>query len=210
MDFIEQLRNELQKPLPGIEVQLEMASGNRLFYKEFKNPKTPKTGAVLIPLYFENNKPHIILIKRTTDNGPHSGQMAFPGGMFENGDITLYKTAIREAFEEIGIFEKNIELVGKLTPLHIPVSNIIVHPFVALLKQKPEIIISRDEVESVLQTPVDVFFEEKNRSYFNFEYDNKKYKSPCFLINGFTIWGATAMIWNEFLTIYKNATNNKP
>jgi len=209
MDFIEQLRNELQKPLPGIEVQLEMASGNRLFYKEFKNPKTPKTGAVLIPLYFENNKPHIILIKRTTDNGPHSGQMAFPGGMFENSDITLYKTAVREAFEEIGIFEKNIELVGKLTPLHIPVSNIIVHPFVAFLNEKPKLTISKNEVDDVLITPIDIFFNLKNHSSFNFEYKEKTYISPCFIIKGFKIWGATAMIWNEFLTVYKKIANNE-
>ncbi len=209
MGFIEKLRKELQNPLPGEKYQFEMASGNRVFYKEFKNTLPPKVGSVLICLYLHNVKWNVIFIKRTTGHGPHSGQMAFPGGMFENEDEDLYATAIREAEEEVGVNKEQIEYVGKLTPLHIPVSNVMVHPFVICLRNKPTLFGNKDEVDEIVECTIDDFLDKKNHSSFTFEYNEKTYVSPCFIINGYKIWGATAMIWNEFLTVYKKIVNNE-
>ena len=209
MDFIEKLRQELLKPLPGKEVQLEMAAGNRVFYKEISQEKEPKEGSVLILLYQKNIEWHTVFIKRTRDNGPHSGQMAFPGGMLENEDNSLFETALREANEEIGVNRNDVKFVGKLTPLHIPVSNILVHPYIGELKHTLEFVLSPDEVEDILEVPLKIFFEEQILSHFIFEFRGNKYKAPSFIINEFTIWGATAMMWKEFLTIYKRVLDNE-
>jgi len=203
VNFTEKLRTELQKPLPGIETQLEMASGNRLFYKEFQNTEPPQNGSVLIVLYPFKSKWNTVFIKRTNDNGPHSGQMAFPGGMYEKNDETLYATALREANEEIGINKNQVNFVGKLTPLHIPVSNILVHPFIVTLPEKPILTPNKKEVDDILETPIDIFFDTKNHLPFTFKYKEKTFISSCFLIENYKIWGATAMIWNEFLSICK-------
>ncbi len=209
MDFIEKLRNELQKPLPGEKSQFEMASGNRIFYKEFQYTEPHRHGSVLICIYLHDVNWSVVFIKRTEGHGPHSGQMAFPGGMVEEDDEDLYATAIREAEEEVGIKKNQIEFVGKLSPLHIPVSNIMVHPFIVYMQRKPILSGNKDEVDEILETPIDVFLDTKNHSSFNFEYKDKTYISPCFIINGYKIWGATAMIWNEFLTVYKKIANNE-
>lgn len=209
MDFIDKLRNELQKPLPGEKSQFEMASGNRIFYKEFQYTEPHRHGCVLICLYLHDAKWSVVFIKRTEGHGPHSGQMAFPGGMFEEDDEDLYAAAVREAKEEVGINKDIITFVGKLSTLHIPVSNIMVHPFIVCLPGKPVLFGNKDEVEEIIESPIDAFLDTKNHSSFTFEYKEKSYISPCFIINGFKIWGATAMIWNEFLTVYKKIVNNK-
>ena len=203
MDFIERLRIELQKPLPGEKSQFEMASGNRIFYKEFRNTEPSRHGSVLICLYLHDAKWSVVFIKRTADHGPHSGQMAFPGGMVEESDEDLYATAVREAEEEVGISKQNIQYIGKLTPLHIPVSNVMVHPFIVCLPEKPVLKGNKSEVEDILETQIYNFLDKKNHSSFTFNYKEKTYTSPCFIIEGYKIWGATAMIWNEFLSVYK-------
>jgi 8-oxo-dGTP pyrophosphatase MutT (NUDIX family) len=203
VDFIEKFSKELLKPLPGQEIQLEMAAGNRVFYKEFEPVTNPKDGSVLIILYPEASHWNTVFIKRTTDKGPHSGQMAFPGGMFESDDKSLYETALREAEEEVGIDSKQVNFIGKLTPLHIPVSNVIVNPFIVTLPSRPILNANSNEVDEIFETPINIFLNKEVLSYFTFEYKEKTYKAPSFIVGKYTIWGATAMIWNEFLTIYK-------
>ena len=44
----------------------------------------------------------------------HSGQISFPGGKFEDEDNSLDATALREAFEEIGLRSENVCLWGSL------------------------------------------------------------------------------------------------
>jgi len=203
VDFIEKLHKELLKPLPGVEIQLEMSAGNRVFYKEFETVNDPKESSILILLFPDSGNWNTIFIKRTTDSSPHSGQMAFPGGMSEPDDKSLYETALREAEEEVGIDSKHVSFVGKLTPLHIPVSNVIVNPFIVTLPARPTLIANKSEVAEIFETPISIFLNKNILSYFIFEYKEKKYKAPSFIIGKYTIWGATAMIWNEFLTIYK-------
>lgn len=208
MNFIENLKHELLKPLPGSDKQYEMAAGNRVFYKEFQCQNEPKPSSVLIILYPEDSHWKTVFIKRTADHGPHSGQMAFPGGMFENEDKSFYETALREAKEEVGFSSEQITYVGKLTPLHIPVSNVIVNPFIISLESRPTLIPNFDEVEEIVEIPINTFLDKKYSSFFTFEYKEKTYKAPCFNIGKHTIWGATAMIWNEFLFIYQNMNHN--
>ena len=208
MDFIEQLSRELQKHLPGIDKQFEMAAGDRVFYKEFEVQNAPKQSSVLIILFPESSSWKTVFIKRTDDHGPHSGQMAFPGGMYEDQDRSLYETALREAKEEVGFFSEQITFVGKLTPLHIPVSNVIVNPFIISISTKPTLTANSDEVEEIVEIPLNTFLDKSISSHFTFEYKEKTYKAPCFTIGKHIIWGATAMIWNEFLSIYKNIVHN--
>ena len=136
--FINNLIDKLQEPLPGLDAQFELAHVNRQnITLNSKDTELYKPSAVLILIYPNcTEKASILLIERTAYNGHHSGQIAFPGGKAEVTDSSLQETALREFFEETGS-DKTPIVIGKLTPVYIPVSGFMVQPFVSYIHQKP-------------------------------------------------------------------------
>ncbi|RLD72367.1 MAG: coenzyme A pyrophosphatase, partial [Bacteroidetes bacterium] len=112
-DLIQNIKNELQKPLPGLIYQAKMAPTVRLNNYN-PNPDGARKGGVLLLLYYENKELKIAFIKRAEDGGVHSGQISFPGGKYESGDKDLVHTAKRETFEEIGVESSQVEIIGNL------------------------------------------------------------------------------------------------
>jgi len=108
--------------------------------------------AVLICLWFGDSGLNTVLIKRNTYNGPHSGQISFPGGKREAADKTLAETALRETFEEVGLKKEEVHLLGRLTELDIPVSGFRVFPFVGYLPSVPRFHPDPSEVVEVIET----------------------------------------------------------
>lgn len=204
-EFITILKNEFNEPLPGKKVQFKMASESRLFFRNIEKNKEPKAACVLILLYLHGGSLFTVLIKRTPDNGPHSGQIAFPGGKYETSDSSFFHGALREAKEEIGLAEEYISFIGELSPLHIPVSNIKVYPYVGFINSKPILKANPEEVAEIYETQINKLLSPESRSTFILKHKRKSYKAPCFILDNSRVWGATAMILNEFLTIYKRA-----
>lgn len=206
IDLIQKLEEQLKKTLPGIETQLKMAPESRLMYKKDK----PEIKAAVLILIFpnEHNEPSVIFMKRPSYDGHHSGQVSFPGGKFENIDNSLEDTAIRETQEEIGIDKKDIQIIGKLTELYIPVSGFIVHPYVAWSERQLEFKTDKNEVdylisisiEKILQLPVSETF---------WDFNNTKIRVPYFNIQNETVWGATSMILNEFIEVLNRSHLSK-
>lgn len=198
--FLSKLKQQLKLSLPGIGVQWEMAHVNRenMRYEDL-NPEHFKNCAVLILLVKRNNGFHIPLIERHIYKGVHSGQISLPGGKFDENDITLEKTALRECHEEIGI-QNNIEVLGQLTPIYIPVSKFMVTPFVATLNEdNATYILNVNEVQNVIEFPVDDLRSPNIIKQTTVEPTaGIKLKTPYFDIQGKIVWGATAMILNEF------------
>ncbi|HPE86201.1 MAG: CoA pyrophosphatase [Bacteroidia bacterium] len=200
--YIENIIEALQTALPGPKAHHEMLSELRV--KElsiFTHPVPAVDAAVLILLYQEDNRWWFPLIKRVTDNHVHSGQIALPGGKYEIQDRDLEETAIREATEEIGIAGDRVTRIGKLTSLYIAPSNYNVTPFIGLYNGKPNFIPDKTEVDYIIPVSVDAFRKKESRKNKTFNVRGLQFESPCFEINGHTIWGATAMILNEFLTL---------
>src|SRR6201988_3139820 len=130
-EFIDRLKIELQKPLPGTDAQFEMAHIKR--EKIIHPTEGYRPSAVLILLYPDlEKKATILLIERSIYPGYHSGQIALPGGKAEPLDIDLQQTALREFFEETGSSETP-EIIGALSPMYIPVSQFMVQPYIAFL-----------------------------------------------------------------------------
>ena len=125
---LQQLKDALEGPLPGIQAQLRMVG--RVRAMPARVTENCKQSAVLCLLFPDEGQLSVLLMKRKDDNTAHSGQVSFPGGKFEPADPDYCATAIREAREEVGINPEKIEILGALTPLYIPVSNFNVHPFV--------------------------------------------------------------------------------
>ena len=126
--FAEKLREALLQPLPGAEAQEKMMGRVKSMPQEI--PADARPSAVLCLLFPVNDEPHILFMKRKEDNTAHSGQVSFPGGRYEEQDANYKTTALREANEEVGILSSDVEILGALTSLYIPVSNFNVYPFV--------------------------------------------------------------------------------
>lgn len=204
--FIETIRDRLTGPLPGREAQFKMAFAHRV--EELKNrlnpPDNAKIGCVLISLWEELGVWHTALMRRTDNpRDRHSGQISFPGGRHEAGDGTFAYTALREANEEIGIDPDQAEVLGMLTELYIPVSNFLVYPFVAFLREPPTFHLQPGEVEQVYAPKLAYFQDPASRTTVDVvvgqQYEVKEV--PCFMLDERPVWGATAMIIAEFLEL---------
>ena len=200
--FIKKIQTALEKDLPGEDAQFKMAHLSR---KQASSiiPENAKQAAVMLLLFPKNGVWNTVLIQRTTtDKDTHSGQVSFPGGKKETSDISLADCALRETFEEVGVPIKNIQLLGALTPLYIPVSNFHVFPFVGFLAEEPNWQAQQSEVSEVINIAIEHFFSDKNKSTITIQTKGFSLENtPYFDVNGKTVWGATAMILNEFAEI---------
>ena len=179
------LKDRLCKPLPGREVQYKMSAyhhgkGNINFNFEFE----PKESSVLITLFLKNGHICFPLIQRPQYSGIHSGQIGLPGGKVDKID-----TALRETEEEIGISSSNIIVLGRLTELYVQASHYNVVPIVGYLPYVPEYHPDPKEVSRVIEGRVN---------------DLINVTAPYFDLNHEIIWGATAMILNEFSVVLKD------
>lgn len=200
-EFIEKLENQLQKQLPGSLAQIKMSPKFRVDFN-FDNSRKARQSAVMLIFYPEAKYPKLIFIKRKEDGKAHSGQIAFPGGKYEEADKNLKNTAIRETYEEIGVQVPEIQIIGKLTSLYIPVSNFDVYPFISYLNSKPDFIINNQEVERIIEIKIDELFHKTNIDKKIFIRNKIEIEAPFFRANGDIIWGATAMILSELKEIY--------
>jgi 8-oxo-dGTP pyrophosphatase MutT (NUDIX family) len=204
--LINSLQSQLiQHELPGDSAHEKMAHPVRKANLT-PDPKTVKNAAVLMVLF--EKKPgdfQLIFIRRiTTQNGDkHSGQIAFPGGKQDDTDRDLMYTALREAEEEIGIDLSLIDVLGSLTPIYINVSNFLVHPYLAYSWQIPVMVRQEKEIDEIFPLPLSAFANPETRQETQIVIASgiRLNHVPCFNINGQIIWGATAMIMNEFLEI---------
>lgn len=164
-------------------------------------PGNARQGAVLALLYPVDGVLSLLLIRRTADGGAHSGQIGFPGGKAEQTDADLLATALREAQEEVGLLSCDVDIIGALSSLYIPVSNFNVHPFVGYTETKPNYILSAVEVESVLEVPIaELFHPERVTKVVVTSPADKSFirKVPAYKLEDETIiWGATAMMISE-------------
>lgn len=188
----------LKQPLPGSAAQDAMSSRVRLPLQHYldKHPDY-RTSAVLLLLYPVDGAVHTMIIKRPSYDGIHSGQLALPGGKSEEGEKPVY-TAIRETLEEVGVSVSVKQVIGELTPLYIPPSNFLVHPFVSWLNERPSFVADQREVDKILEVPLSTFLDAqlktRRRIYIG---TNTFIDAPCYTIGEETLWGATAMMFAE-------------
>ena len=158
--------------------------------------------AVLILLYPIEDKWHFFLTKRTDNVEHHKGQISLPGGMLEKGE-SHKEAAIRETFEELGVQSRDINIIGPLTPLYIPISNFKIFPFVGWLKSAPKLNIQSKEVSKVFSPSIYSLTDPKTKKIKDSILLGKRVKIPFFNLKNEVVWGATSMILSEFKKILK-------
>jgi 8-oxo-dGTP pyrophosphatase MutT (NUDIX family) len=202
--FAEKLKAEILKGLPGTEVQWQMASPDRMIRNFPRIPGADATAAsVLIILYPQNGSVYTVFMQRPDYKGVHGGQISFPGGKQEPEDKNTVQTAIREAQEETGINPDLINILGILTPLFIPVSNIVVTPVVGWVSEKPLLNHQAEEVVFLFDADILRFYDPSIIKLKPVEIETESIEVKYYDYEGNVIWGATAMILKELLVIIK-------
>jgi 8-oxo-dGTP pyrophosphatase MutT (NUDIX family) len=203
---INHVRAAMRSPLPGPEAQITMAPYPRAF-----SPAPgvePRQAGVLLLLYPIHDVLHVVLTVRTSNLIHHSGQISLPGGGWEEDDDSYQETALREAREEIGIASNELELLGPLTPLYIAPSNNCVHPFVAYLPQRPVFHPDPTEVAKLLEVPLHRLASPETRREEDWIWRGATLHVPFYTVDEHKVWGATAIVLAEFLTLLIPGYNN--
>lgn len=164
----------------------------------------PREAAIMMLVYPKSNITHLALILRTSYNGVHSSQIAFPGGKVELFDTNFQQTALRETYEEIGISPEKINVIRHFTPIYIPPSNFMVYPFLGYSTENLTFVPDQDEVAGILELPISILLDEEiiitNRMSTSY---NDNMDVPAFKINEHIVWGATAMMLSELKDVLK-------
>ncbi len=207
--FIVKLRNRLTLSLPGeashqyMRPLLKNGGGMR-----FPDPKNPREGAVLILLYEKEGKLRFPLIQRPRYDGPHGGQISLPGGKKEKEDVHLFRTALREAEEEIGIEAVKTEVIGSLSSFSVAASNHLVLPVIGFYPEIPKYLPDEIEVDEVVDVGLDDLISDVNVKRTDIVVGNNiTLDSPYFDLGNKIVWGATAGMLAEFRDIVLELTN---
>ena len=205
-ELIDRLKERLLDPLPGDSAHTAMRAipiGD--LTPRFDHSLPPKPGGVLILLYEDDaGLIRFPLIKRQEYSGAHSGQVSLPGGKAEQGEDPIV-TALRECEEEIGVDRNSLVVLGRLTNFFVIPSNFIITPVVAIAASIPIFKPDPYEVARILSFPLqDLLNDDAIKQKEIVAAGKFRLMAPHFEIDGEIVWGATAMMLNEFRTILRD------
>jgi len=209
LDF-EKLAARLMMPLPGaVAHEVARAVSTGAMRPKFDHLLPPRPGSVLILLYPEGEHIRFPLTKRHDYLGTHGGQISLPGGKAEANETSI-ETALREGEEEIGIDRKDITVLGSLSDFFVIPSNFIVTPIVAMTSKRPLFIPQEREVMKILEGDVEALLGKGSLKIKEITVANMyNLNAPYFEIEGETVWGATAMMLNEFRYVVKDVLESE-
>ena len=198
------LTQRLLQPLPGGDAhELFRAHPVGDVKPLFDHKLPPKPGGVIILLYEENGKIKFPLTKRPEYTGAHSGQVSLPGGKADPGEDAV-ATALRECEEEIGINRNDINVIGKLSDFFVMPSNFMVTPVVAAMDTTVGFKPDTREVVRILSADLEEILKDNAMKQKEILAAGRfRMNAPHFVIEEEVVWGATAMMINEFRMILR-------
>jgi 8-oxo-dGTP pyrophosphatase MutT (NUDIX family) len=211
-DVIAKLEQGLTRELPGSAAQARLAPVPRRQWPAGFDSSRIRDAAGLLLVFPRTinaehaehamyaDTAHILLTVRADTLGRHGGQVSLPGGVIDPGE-TFEQAALREAHEEVGLAQDQVRVLGALTPLDIPVSGFRLHPIVGASETRPRLTPARGEVARILEIDVDELFAPDCVVHTPRERDGISLTIPGFHLHGVEIWGATAMVLAEFLSL---------
>ena len=161
---------------------------------------SPSPQAAVLVALTEEVEPRVILGRRSSSLSLHPGEVAFPGGKREPGDGGPWVTARREAREEVGLDASEVHALGELVPLYTR-HGYEVHPCIARVSARPELVVDRREFDSVFLVPMAAFAERSNFRVEAVRYGERIRKVPFYEVDGDTIWGVTAAVLAQLANI---------
>ena len=178
------------------EIKYKLNSSNS------EKPSGRPQASVLIAIlnygeYIES--PELIYTQRSGHLSTHSGEVSFPGGKAEDGDNSLFDTALRESNEEMSLNGEDVTMLGKLDYL-ISRHKIEVNPFIATV-DKPQDLEANEEIQEIFTVPLSFLLDPKNIKRESIERQGSVWEVPTWSLKNQKIWGLTAMITVNFLNV---------
>ena len=169
------------------------------------NSSNKNAAAVLVILSEFDTGDHVLLTQRAAQMTVHAGEVAFPGGRWEPGDVCLKHTALRETYEEIGLAAEHIEIIGQLPVGHTR-HQAEVTPYVGRVSHNVKLVVNKGELESYFWVPVGFFIDDSRVRTDSFHYRGKEFWAPAYSYDGYLIWGFTARILVALLDRFYGVT----
>ncbi|MEM9207313.1 MAG: CoA pyrophosphatase [Pseudomonadota bacterium] len=155
-------------------------------------PKVKRDAAVLIPIVnWPASDATVILTRRTEHLPSHAGQVSFPGGKIDAGEVTPLETALREANEEIGLKAEAVAPIGFLDP-YITSTGYRVHPVVGLVQPHQPLTPEPGEVAEIFEVPLGFLMDDANHKIEGREWQGVTRYFYSMPFGRHYIWGATA------------------
>ena len=171
-----------------------------------KQYPSARNAAVLITLFDENDETFISFIRRASTLRAHSGEIAFPGGASDASDVSPIVTALREAYEEIGLTPTRVDVLGIMPAVFTVVSNFLITPVVAYLPDGTGTLRKQEsEVSEIIFLPLQGL---ANPAIYHTEQwvrENVPHTVSFFNYGIYRIWGATAHMLKMLLELLKEA-----
>jgi 8-oxo-dGTP pyrophosphatase MutT (NUDIX family) len=158
--------------------------------------------AVLCPLFIQEGEANLLLIKRSQQLKHHKGEVSFPGGVKESSDRSLLETCLRETEEEVGIKSRDVTIIGRLDEVD-TTTGFLVSPFLGLIPHPYSFQLNNQEVEHLIMVPIAQFIEVSNQYDFYYFNGQRLISLIAYHINSQVIWGATARIVEQLITMFR-------
>jgi len=202
---LQNLQTTLQGKLPGAAAQARMGIAPELQRVNPPHSGRPRQSAVLVLIYPQDGQLAFPLTLRADGVANHKGQISLPGGQIETGDASLWETALRETYEEIGVPSKLVTYVGALSSHHIVSSHFIVNPFVGW-SDSSLTFAPNAEVAEVIRMPLAMLMDPSAKGSVIRTLESQDISVPCYRYGDYCIWGATAMVLSEFEAVLTRIT----
>jgi 8-oxo-dGTP pyrophosphatase MutT (NUDIX family) len=154
----------------------------------------PRRAAILVPIIEDQYEPRILLTRRSETLNHHKGEVAFPGGFFEETDASLEETALREALEEIGLPSSAVEIIGRHDDLFPVSASTAVTPIVGVLKDLPPLCPNPKEVAKVFTIPIKELIDPQRWTMKWKVWEELNWPIFYFEHQGETLWGMSAYV----------------
>jgi 8-oxo-dGTP pyrophosphatase MutT (NUDIX family) len=151
-----------------------------------------RSAAVMIPLLKKDENWFVLLTRRSDSLVEHRGQVSFPGGAWDEQDVDLKQTALREMYEEIGVIPEDVKVLGQLGKIPV-ITNYLVNLFVGKIPWPYALKLNSDEVNSTFMIPLDWLAKKEHHTVKNRIFEGKEIPVIYFdLYEGYQLWGVSA------------------
>lgn len=156
--------------------------------------------AVLLTFFEKAGEDHLLFTRRAESLDRHKGEISFPGGEREAHDPDLCATALRETREEIGLLQKDVDILGRLDDFQ-TLFGFHVTPFVGTFAYPYDFVANDAEVAEILEIPLRDLVDPGAFHYEDRVFEGQSCRVGFFTLDSLVIWGLTGGILKQFLDV---------